>query len=400
MFKGLYLNGSGYAETTNPNITGDLTVVAELWKERWSTDSNQALVSVYNTLANQRSWIFRIDNNDLLDFVWSTDGIAPLSTDGIQIPSKYRTNDFSRFKVEVNVDPINPGTVTFYAFDFDPAVNAYVQLSQEVIAANTSFFSSTADLVVGAISTTSPIPSDTIDNAVIKKVEVYNGININLVVDARFDLEVRGTTSFTDNTTNIWTLNPSASIIDGQTPNIGLWLPDVKDVANEWAKDLTQELNELNAEAIDTFVTTGAFQTVDNVVINDTVNGGPYTHDGTAKVHWREIGDLVVMNIDIFFGANNTAKNAGFVQLILPVACDVVFHDTQAGSALGDIVGEAHLYDSSPEANRQNGVVFLASSDKVQIALMEGTSTILGGTVPFTPASGDSWNLSLVYKKV
>lgn len=384
MFRGLYLDSSASAKTTNPNITGDLTVVVELWKEDW-TPVAQNWVTVWDT--SQRSWIVGQITSDELTFQYSTDGSAVADTVSFPIPSSFKTEDFAAFKVEFDSDP---GTITFYAAE--TKAGPWTSLGSHSIGSITALFSSTADLVVG----------QGVNHSVIKAVEVYSGISTSIVVNAIFENEVRGTTTFIDVTSNSWTLSPNAAIVDDRTPNIGLWLPDSTDLAKEWAKDLTQELNELNVKAIDAFVGIQGFQT-DNTFIIEGSAGGTVDlgSGGTKEARWVLVGDLVIMSIDVLFGSSPSLPDEA-IHIHLPVGFDSSFHNSSSGPGTSDSVGEAHFYDNDLIGNRANGVVFLRiDPDVVAVALIFGDNhSALWGNAPFSVENGDSWNLNMLYKKV
>lgn len=390
MFKGLYLDGTGSASTDNPNVTSDLTVIVEFWKEIWPVAETQDLVSVYNSQGNQRSWIFRLLSGGLADFLWSTDGTAIDNTPGYSIAAIL---GFRAIKVEFDSDP---GTVTISIAD--SKAGPWTQIGQHNIGSITTLFSSSADLLIGGHITGGGL-TDPLQNSVIKAVEVYGGISTNLLVDARFDDLSRGTTSFTDNTSNVWTLSSDAIIVDGQTPEIGLWLPDSIEEVAEWAVvDTPGDLSEVNNNLIDAFVGDQTLNEQDAVITNNQ-GGGPFDADSSQKVKWREINGIAFVWWDIFFGANHDIPALGRIEIDLPVAADTSFHNVDLSLGVGDLIGEGHLYDSSSAGGRQLCSVQLMSGSKIRIDL-EGGNPIrhLTGDDPFIPASSDTWVFNGVYK--
>lgn len=392
MFKGLYLDGTGWATTTNPNITGDLTVIVELWKEIWETGVKENLACVYETSGGERSWYLDIDNgSNQLEFGWSTDG-AVASSFAADIPDSFKTVDFTAFKMEFDSDP---GTVELFAAETE--AGPWTLLGTHNIGSITTLFSSSADLIVGMLRPSDP--ARLLTNAVVKKVQVYSSVGTGTpVVDADFDAEARGTTTFVDNQSNTWTLNNNSAIIDGQTPNLDLHVPDPTDIAKEWAEGVAKEWNELNVESIDTYVGNKVLTEVDVSVFseNDLVDV-----DGSAKARYMELGDLVVMWIEIKIGGSHTIPTLGFIEISLPVTPDASFHNKSSFAGRGDTVGEGHLYDASTATERQTAIVYLDFTvGRIRVALEENqVNRNLTGDDPFIPADGDAWNFSLMYKK-
>lgn len=389
MFKGLFLDGSGFASTTNPDVNGDFTVVIELWKESWTPLVAESLAQVFEESGNQRSWDVKVGVGGTLQFVWSTDGAAVQTSESVVTVDSLvsAARESIALKIELDVDP---GTVTMYSA---PNRNGtFVQFFQESVGI-TSLFSSSADLVIGTAG---------LSNSVIRALEVYSDISTTLVVNAQFENEVRGTTSFVDDTTNTWTLSDNTIIIDGQTPEIGLWLPDSVEEMAEWAvADTPGELSEVNGNLIDAFVGDQALQSQQAVITNNN-DEGPFGvgGGGSRQVKWRVINGIAFVWWDILFGTNPSIPALGRIEIELPVAADTTFHNALENAGEGDTIGEAHLYDNSAESGRQLATTQLSDhADRIRLITETGVPIAhVTGDDPWVPADGDAWSITATYK--
>lgn len=392
MFKGLFLDSLSWATAANPNLVSDFTVVVDLWKEDWNPVATEDFVTVYESAGNERSWRFGLNGSGDLQFVFSTDGTdANLFFLTTPIPSFLESNEPVALKIEIDVDP---GNVTFYSA---PDRNStFVQFAQVSHSGIITLNASTADLVVGARGLAGVGPDGSpLGNSTIKAVELYSDISTTLVVNAQFENEIRGTTSFTDDTANVWTLSDNAVIVDGQTPEMGLWLPDPTDVAKDWA--VTTELSRLNAQAIDTFVGDLAFNKQD-AVFRDINNGSPINANNIQEVKWIEINGIVLAWWDILFGSNPTNLSTGFIEVDLPVTADTTFHTPGASRFDSDLLGEGKLFRSQTNTDRVLCSTHLRSSTRIRIALDTGFQRDLNGDDPWTPDNLDGWNFNAIYK--
>lgn len=210
---GLHLTGGAGSIASTPDVAaldlvGDVDLrfdgTLDAWVSGVPTVGNDYLVGKYNAAANQRSYVMRL-NDGVLEFLWSTDGITPLTrtaTDALEPVD-------GRLAVRAVLDVDNGAaghTVTFYvAFTI---AGPWIQLGDPVVTGGvTSVFSGTADLIVGGIDAGAAglLPG------VVHAAEVRNSVGA-VVANPRFDDQAPGTTTFTDEAGRVWTVHGDAFI--------------------------------------------------------------------------------------------------------------------------------------------------------------------------------------------
>jgi len=217
---GLRLTGSVGAYASTPDeasldIVGDLDIRAMVATTDWTPGSQVGIVSKWNTVGNQRSFLLSLMPTGVLRFNWSINGTASLQAESTVAVAP--ASGPLAVRATLDVDNGAAGrTVTFWtapasptAIDFGP----WTQLGVPVITATvTSIFVSTAQVEVGSWSTgTSPFTGTAY------AAQIRNGIDGTVVADPHFYEPATDTPSFADATTKTWTVNGTARIINEPT---------------------------------------------------------------------------------------------------------------------------------------------------------------------------------------
>ncbi|TDC58587.1 hypothetical protein E1281_01155 [Actinomadura sp. KC345] len=203
-----YSAAASTPDASGLGITGDLDVRfdADMW---WLRD-HAALCSKFDTTSDERSWVLSVDAAGHLLLEWTTDGTAATLT---SITSTVPLSAVKgRLAVRATLDTDNGAsgnTVTFYTAD--TIAGAWTQLGDPVTTSGTtSVYDSTAPVeVAGAYTRQFQQPRGQIYGF-----ELRSGIAGTVVADPDFTAETAGTTSFTDDAGNTWTIGSRARIDD------------------------------------------------------------------------------------------------------------------------------------------------------------------------------------------
>lgn len=207
------------------DIVGDIDLRADVSLWDWTPTVQNAIISKYGTVGNQRSYRLIVNTTGNLVLTWSPDGTSAAAltrtSTAVAVPGSG-----GRLAIRATLD-VNNGaaghTVTFYtASTID---SAWTQLGAPVVTAGvTSIFAGTADLIVGAVTTAGTEGV----NGIVHEVQVLNGIAGSVVADPDFMAQTTGTTAFADDQGNAWSLVGAALIRndsmfgqDGQEPGGG-----------------------------------------------------------------------------------------------------------------------------------------------------------------------------------
>lgn len=221
---GLRLPGSVGAYASTPDtaaldIVGDLDLRTMLALADWTPGAQSGLVSKWNTVGNQRSYLLTLMPTGVLRFNWSVDGTASLqaeSTAAIPLSSGVLA---VRATIDVNNDAAGR-TVTFYTAAASPTgldLGPWVQLGAPVITAGvTSIFAGTAPLEVGtwSVGTAGPLTGN------VYSAQVRSGIGGTVVAHPVFYDPATDAPSFIDSTAKTWTINGTARIINESTAGV------------------------------------------------------------------------------------------------------------------------------------------------------------------------------------
>lgn len=214
---GLLLPGTAgnYASTPDTavlDIIGDIDLRVDMAPLDWTPSTTSALIGKWGAAPN-RSYLFNLTSTGLLELAWSADGSTTIVKDST-VPVPITSG---RLVVRATLD-VNNGAagndVTFYtASTLD---GPWTQLGAVVTTAGvTSIFSGTANAEVGSNSggTASLWPG------YVYGARIYDGIDGTAVATPVFEIQLPGTTVFTDSVGRTWTINGTATITSGDNPN-------------------------------------------------------------------------------------------------------------------------------------------------------------------------------------
>jgi hypothetical protein len=213
---------NAYASTPNPGtVPADLEVIVSAQRsDDWRPAGDETLVAHYNNDGvSQRSWRLSLDADGNGDpsligipmLVWSTDGA---NTFFARATSRPPIDGYGRVTMRVRLD-VDDGAggyaVTFEAMD---ETGAWVAFSDPITnsgGGTTSLFNSTAGYYVGKYQGEFNRFTGRVYWA-----EVRNSADGALIVSPDFTGRMAGTTSFTDDQGNLWTVSNPASITSDQ----------------------------------------------------------------------------------------------------------------------------------------------------------------------------------------
>lgn len=205
------------ADSAQTSIAGDIDIRVDATLYNWNLrdpdfdgDADfMPLMSKYDTLGNQRSWVLAV-RTGFLFFRWSSDGSATTtisSTDRITTAS----NDRLAVRVTHDVDDGSGNNVlTFYTA---PTIDSdeWIQLGDPVVTSGTtSHFDSTTTLKVGDNVNSTDFNINQ-PNGKFWAAEVYDGINGTLAAGIDFRTQTVGDTSVVDSAGSTWTMAASGA---------------------------------------------------------------------------------------------------------------------------------------------------------------------------------------------
>ncbi|MER8262741.1 hypothetical protein ABT007_00935 [Streptomyces griseus] len=202
-------SAASYARTPDAaalDITGDLDLRIEATCD-WSASQGQALIGKWDSAANQRSYLLRVQAG-VVFFNWSTAGTASVFAQR-PLPQLPR-----RAALRATMD-VNNGaggfTITFYWAT--SMAGPWTQVGDPVSSTPpTSIYAGTAPLEIAPQSVAGVPPM----RGIVHRAEVRTGINGALVADLDVRALAAGTTGWTDSAGRAWTLGAAAVIDDRQ----------------------------------------------------------------------------------------------------------------------------------------------------------------------------------------
>lgn len=197
-----------YASTPDSaalDITGDIDIRADIHPDLWTGDTlGHAIAGKWASTSDERSWVFRLHKDGLLQFAWSTDGTIANSFNVNSSTAVPVTS--GRCTVRVTVD-VNNGSgnhaITFYTSD--SVAGSWTQLgTAQVGGGTTSVYASTAQVEVGSGDTGIGVFStDNPFNGRIYRLQVRDGIAGTIRLDANFTGADPGDRTISDGTNTI-----------------------------------------------------------------------------------------------------------------------------------------------------------------------------------------------------
>lgn len=216
------LTGS-YASTPDPGPMTDVQVTVRARRtDDWRPTADDALVAQFNSGGNQRSWRLVLDADGGGDpalagrpyLAWSTDGTS--GTEVIaEATSRPPIDAFGEVILRATLDTDDGAGGWAVLFETQDLTGTWVQLGDLITnsgGGTTSLFDANAPIEVGARNVGTAVPF----TGSIFWAEVRDGAAGTLVASPDFTGRMAGTTSFTDDQGNVWTVNGSASITSDQ----------------------------------------------------------------------------------------------------------------------------------------------------------------------------------------
>lgn len=203
-----FLSNAQVASTPALDITTDLDVRIDM--QLYSTDPNGANTVVVGRANDTTtySWRIIVNPDHTVQLLWSPTGTPPpmsVTSSVPVVPSSARST--LRAALLVN----NGSGAYEAAFYTGPSVNGpFFQVGPIITGtAITSIDNAAQPLTIGSeLGTTVGQPLD----ADVYRLQVRNGINGTVIVDANFEAQTSGVPSFVDSTGLVWTINRDASL--------------------------------------------------------------------------------------------------------------------------------------------------------------------------------------------
>lgn len=231
-----------HASTPEPGavIGTELEIIVKAGRsDDWRPDTDQVLISQYNSTGNQRSWQLYIDADGDGDpalmgrpvMGWSVDGVAHSH---LSATERAPVDPYGVVRLKVSWlldDGLGGQTLTFWTRETDE--DEWTVLGDVLTDVSTTVFDSTADYAVGAILAGSSSINQF--DGWIYSAEVRHAIDGPAYASPDFTGHMDGTREITDGQGNIWTVYGSSSIYSPtSTTSIAMLGPLVTDECAEW----------------------------------------------------------------------------------------------------------------------------------------------------------------------
>jgi hypothetical protein len=210
----LLLSGSpgAYASSPDPaQVSGVLDIVMTAQRDDdWRPDTDENLVSHFDTAGDQRGWRIYLDADGGGDpaligrpvFQWSEDGIVNLAW---RANERVPVDPYGVARMRLLFDPA-VDELTFYSRETDDS--EWVEFSHHLSGVATTIFASSAPYVVGA-ALVAGVSSERFQGRFYSVVLKDGGTT---VLSPDFTNHLDGTSSFSDGQANLWTVSSPASI--------------------------------------------------------------------------------------------------------------------------------------------------------------------------------------------
>lgn len=207
-----------YASTPDTGAYTNLSVEAHVQRgDNWNmVNGEETVASQYNTVGDERSWRLSVNSPSGVPFLaWSQDGTSTLQF--ATATERPHVDGFGRawLRVDLVTDDGSGGwTATWYTKDQD---GPWVQLGD--VNTNSGggtepLFDSTADIVAGGYTSGSGVVG--LWTGRMYSLTISDGAGGTVLASPDFTGRAAGTTSFTDEEANVWTVNTPASITSDQ----------------------------------------------------------------------------------------------------------------------------------------------------------------------------------------
>lgn len=218
----LSLDGSSgcYASTPDSaaiSVTGDIDLRIRLSTTDWTPSEADTFIAKRANASDQISYIFRNDISGNLVLLWTVDGaIGSLITKTSTSSVSFDSGHIAWVRATLDVDNGAAGNDVKFYTSIDGST--WTQLGSTVTTAGTtSIYDSTSIVEIGAQRT----GQGNLLSGNVYYAEIRNGIGGTVV--AKFDPSndaSEGDTSFISSTGEVWTINGTASIEDGQVATL------------------------------------------------------------------------------------------------------------------------------------------------------------------------------------
>lgn len=195
------------------SITGDLDLRIRCSLDDWTPGARNQLISKW-TSAGNASWIWRVNTDGKLALLVSVDGTATTVNAPSTVASSITDGAIKWVRVTFDCDNGAGGNDTKFYTSEDGVT--WTQLGATVTTAGaTSIFNGNAAVQIG-YNTSSGEPM----TGKVYRAQVYSGIAGTLAVDFNLANVIKGATSFSTPTGEVWTVNGTAKIRQaaGTTP--------------------------------------------------------------------------------------------------------------------------------------------------------------------------------------
>lgn len=209
--QGLSLPGTAGSGASTPDnavldITGDISLRAEVSPTSWASASYQAVIAKWNATGNQLAYRLAISPTGGIQIAWSPDGTTGAA---LGMESAVAAASSGRLAIRADLD-VNNGaagrTATFYTAP--SLAGPWTLLDTQITAGVTSIFSSTAIVEVGINTSGVAVPFA----GVIHAAAIHNSAG-TVVANPNFTIQQNHDTSFVDDAGRTWTVNPYAIIL-------------------------------------------------------------------------------------------------------------------------------------------------------------------------------------------
>ena len=209
----LLLDGASgcYASTPDAavnSITGDIDIRCQVAMDDWTPSGQICLVAKFVQTGNQRAWALAVAAGGQLLLYSTPDGTNASLVTGTSTAATGFTNETKHW-VRVTLDVNDGGGNRVYRFYTSEDGVTWTQLGSTVTTAGvTTIFDSSAAVQISGID----VSASQNFAGKVYRAQIYNGIAGTLAVDFNLANVIKGATSFSTPTGEVWTVNGTAKI--------------------------------------------------------------------------------------------------------------------------------------------------------------------------------------------
>lgn len=209
----LLLDGSSgcYASTPDAaanSITGDIDIRCQVAMDDWTPASQICLVAKFVQTGNQRAWALAVASGGQLLLYSTPDGTNASAVNATSTAATGFTNETKHW-VRATLDVNDGGGNRVYRFYTSEDGVTWTQLGSTVTTAGvTTIFDSSAAVQISGID----VSASQNFAGKVYRAQIYNGIAGTLAVDFNLANVIKGATSISTPTGEVWTVNGTAKI--------------------------------------------------------------------------------------------------------------------------------------------------------------------------------------------